>query len=166
LFLACNEDSRGNFSSGNQEWPGAGASVAAISAVVGRGPDAVAGKPSIFMAREVVARLAEEARGSGSSSSSSPPRVLMVGDRLDTDVAWAHAAADALWAEEEAAGGVVQERNRRRRFGALLVMSGVVKDADLEAWEGRPPEFVLEDVGQLATALEAAAASTALAADG
>lgn len=158
LFVACNEDGRGHFTK-NQEWPGAGASVAAVAAVVGRRPDVVVGKPSVFMAREVVARLAE-ARGLGADAP--PPRVLMVGDRLDTDVAWAHAASDALAAadggDEDGNGdGEEPTEQRRRQLGALLVMSGVATDADLEAWGqgggSRAPEHVLSDVGELARAL-------------
>lgn len=146
LFVACNEDSRGHFTR-NQEWPGAGASVAAVAAVVGRPADVVVGKPSTFLAREVLARLRTGAGGRA-------PRVLMVGDRLDTDVAWAHAAADELLAAEEEAGDE-KSGGGGRRLGALLVMSGVATDADLDAWQGRPPEFVLEDVGELAEALAA-----------
>jgi phosphoglycolate phosphatase len=153
LFLACNEDSRGHFSP-NQEWPGAGASVASVAAVVGRRPDAVVGKPSTFMAREVVEALRERRKGTGAGAGCGP-RVLMVGDRLDTDVAWAHAAADEM--ERGGGGG----GGGRRPWGALLVMSGVATDADLQAWPGRAPEFVLGDVGELAEALVAAAAAEA-----
>jgi len=153
-FVACNEDGRGHFSP-SQEWPGAGASVAAVAAVVGRPPDAVVGKPSTFLAGEVV-RALRERRGGGKAG----PRVLMVGDRLDTDVAWAHAAADEMMAAEGGNGGE-GGGGGRRAMGALLVMSGVATDADLNAWPARAPEFVLGDVGELADALEAAAAADA-----
>lgn len=147
LFVACNEDSRGHFTP-TQEWPGAGASVAAVAAVVGRRPDAVVGKPSPFLARAVMDRLVE--RG----CTGHRPRVLMVGDRLDTDVAWAHAASAAIADEEgEAVEEEQQMRRRRRRVDALMVMSGVATDADLEAWQGDPPDYVLAGVWELAEAL-------------
>lgn len=54
--------------------PGNGALVRLVAETVGRGPDAVAGKPEPPLLHEAVARTA----------ASSP---LMVGDRLDTDIA-------------------------------------------------------------------------------
>lgn len=54
--------------------PGNGALVQVVARTVGRGPDAVAGKPEAPLLHEAIARLGAR----------SP---LMVGDRLDTDVA-------------------------------------------------------------------------------
>lgn len=54
--------------------PGNGALVRVVAETVGRGPDAVAGKPEPPLLNEAVARTGAE-------------RPLMVGDRLDTDIA-------------------------------------------------------------------------------
>jgi glycerol-1-phosphatase len=54
--------------------PGNGALVRLVAQTVGRDPDAVAGKPEPPLLMEAVARLAAE-------------RPLMIGDRLDTDIA-------------------------------------------------------------------------------
>jgi phosphoglycolate phosphatase len=159
LFVACNEDSRGHFTPG-QEWPGAGASVAAVAAVIGKAPDVVVGKPNPYMMDSVMDGLVG---GSNAAEGRRRPRVLMVGDRLDTDVAWAHAASRAISAadgvdeeEEEVEKEEVKGPCRRPRVGALLVMSGVATDEDLEAWKGEPPDHVLSGVWELGEALKAA----------
>ena len=54
--------------------PGNGSLVDVVARTVGRGPDAVAGKPEPALLREAIARV-------GST------RPLMIGDRLDTDIA-------------------------------------------------------------------------------
>jgi glycerol-1-phosphatase len=54
--------------------PGNGALVRLVAETVGREPDAVAGKPEPPLLTEAIARLASE-------------RPLMIGDRLDTDIA-------------------------------------------------------------------------------
>ena len=54
--------------------PGNGAFVRVVAETVGRGPDAVAGKPEPPLLHEAVARTCAQ-------------RPLMVGDRLDTDIA-------------------------------------------------------------------------------
>ncbi len=54
--------------------PGNGALVRLVAETVGRGPDAVAGKPEPPLLRAAIARLESE-------------RPLIVGDRLDTDIA-------------------------------------------------------------------------------
>ena len=56
--------------------PGSGAILAAIAAGAGREPDAVFGKPSRSAAKRALDRLDVD-----------PERLLVVGDRLDTDVA-------------------------------------------------------------------------------
>jgi HAD superfamily hydrolase (TIGR01450 family) len=60
-------------------WPGTGALLAAIEAAAARPADAIAGKPGRAMYATARDRLG-------------PGRVLAVGDRLDVDVAGAHAA--------------------------------------------------------------------------
>ncbi len=54
--------------------PGNGAMVALVAGAAGRGPTAVAGKPEPPLLREAIARCAAE-------------RPLIIGDRLDTDIA-------------------------------------------------------------------------------
>lgn len=81
--------------------PGNGALVGAVAAAVGRRPDAVAGKPE-------PALLLEAIRRTGAL------RPLMIGDRLDTDIA---------------AGG-------RLGIQTLLVMTGVCDDRGLSEAQG------------------------------
>jgi len=76
--------------------PGAGAVVALLSAATGRDPDDVAGKPHPALHRESVERTGAR-------------RPLVVGDRLDTDIAGAHAGGAA----------------------SLLVLTGVTEAEDL-----------------------------------
>lgn len=85
--------------------PGNGALVAALAAALDRAPDAVVGKPEPIL-------FARAARHFGAG------RTLVVGDRLDTDVAGAHRAGMA----------------------SLLVLTGVSRASDLltVAAEGRP----------------------------
>jgi glycerol-1-phosphatase len=61
--------------------PGNGSLVGVVSAAVGRGPDAVVGKPRPDLYRLAAERLGVE-----------PGRTLAVGDRLDTDIEGATAA--------------------------------------------------------------------------
>ena len=56
--------------------PGSGAILAAMEAVAGREPDAILGKPSTIAADAAIERLATD-----------PARTLVVGDRLNTDIA-------------------------------------------------------------------------------
>jgi HAD superfamily hydrolase (TIGR01450 family) len=97
--------------------PGSGSLIAAVQTATGRSPDVVAGKP--------FAPLFDAARrrvGDG--------RALMVGDRLDTDIAGAMAAG----------------------IPTLLVLTGVCTAADLLAAgpESRPT-FLGRDLGALTT---------------
>jgi glycerol 3-phosphatase-2 len=92
--------------------PGNGALVGAVAAAVGRRPDAVAGKPE-------PALLLEAIRRTGAL------RPLMIGDRLDTDIA---------------AGG-------RLGIETLLVMTGVCDDQELlEAQGDEIPTFASIDL--------------------
>lgn len=76
--------------------PGNGALVAVVAEAAGRSPDAVAGKPEPPLLQEAVARLGSR-------------RPLMIGDRLDTDIA-------AGW---------------RVGIPTLLVLSGVTTPGDV-----------------------------------
>lgn len=122
LFVATNPDPANVV--GGLLMPENGAVVAAIEAATGRRA-AVAGKPSALLARMVV-----------ESHGLDPRRTVMVGDRLDTDVAFANAAG----------------------FASVLVLSGVatedeaaaaVAGADEHSKGGRGPSFVLPSISSL-----------------
>jgi HAD superfamily hydrolase (TIGR01457 family) len=93
-------------------WPGAGALLAAIATTTGVAPEVV-GKPEPPIYRAALARA-----GGG--------RPLVVGDRLDTDIAGAAALA----------------------WDSLLVLTGIARRADLEASPTRPT-YVAEDLSAL-----------------
>lgn len=95
--------------------PGNGALVAAVAAATGRQPDEIIGKPQPL--------LLQQAAGSGRLP-------LMVGDRLDTDIAAAHNAG----------------------FDSLLVFTGTATPADvIAAVPGQRPTYVAADLRGLAT---------------
>jgi glycerol-1-phosphatase len=94
-WVACNLDA--TLPTERGELPGNGALVAAVRAATGREPD-VAGKPGLALHDASVERLAAR-------------RPLVVGDRLDTDVAAARSAG----------------------CDSLLVLTGVTSAADLAA---------------------------------
>lgn len=97
--------------------PGNGALVGAVAAAVGRRPDGVAGKPE-------PALLLEAIRRTGAL------RPLMIGDRLDTDIA---------------AGG-------RLGIDTLLVMTGVCDDRGLSEAQGdEVPTFASVDLACIAS---------------
>lgn len=92
--------------------PGNGALVTALATALGREPDLVAGKPGpgLFQAA---------ARGAGS------PRTLVIGDRMDTDIAGAHAAG----------------------FDSLLVFTGVDSaESVAKAAANERPTYVAKDL--------------------
>lgn len=96
--------------------PGNGALVAAVAAAAGREPDEIAGKPYPALMRASIDRTGAK-------------RPLVVGDRLDTDIAGA-ASVDVP---------------------SLLVLTGVTDIATLiAAPHGMRPDFVGEDLGALA----------------
>ena len=99
--------------------PGSGAVLAAIAAVAGREPDAVFGKPSPVAAERAVERLDVD-----------PNRLLVVGDRLDTDVA------------------LGKEAGAR----TALVLTGST-DRDELAASTVEPDHVLESLGDVADLL-------------
>jgi NagD protein len=91
--------------------------LAAIEAATGRRAEAIVGKPSPHMAAAVMARLGLP-----------PDDVVIVGDRIQTDVALARTAG----------------------MHAALVLSGATRADDLAATDtGQRPDFVLADVTQL-----------------
>ena len=95
--------------------PGNGSLVGAVSAAAGRGPDVVIGKPEPALIQEAVLRT-------GAS------RPIMVGDRLDTDVA---------------AGS-------RAGIPTLLVLTGICNAADAASAQGdQRPTYVAEDLSCL-----------------
>ena len=96
--------------------PGAGAIVGAIRGM-GYEPEAIVGKPS-----EVAFRAAMEAAGA-----SEPRECLMIGDRLDTDIAGA----------------------ARLGMDTALVLTGVTTPEDLKHWTGPQPVWVAESLAEL-----------------
>ena len=98
--------------------PGNGSFVALLGRVVGRSPDVVAGKPGVALLEQTARRYRAT-------------RPLVVGDRLDTDVAGAHAAG----------------------MDSLLVLTGVTSAEDLlAAGPDLRPTYVGSDLGALLTA--------------
>ncbi|CAE7539160.1 PGLP2 [Symbiodinium natans] len=115
-LFASNSDLFGQLGSGSQQWPGAGSVIAAVATAAGRKDgtaDAVAGKPSVEFAKIIRASLG------------SPParRMVMVGDRLDTDIAFGNSAG----------------------MQTLLVLSGVTSRAEVSHASGKlRPDFFAE----------------------
>jgi 4-nitrophenyl phosphatase len=101
--------------------PGSGAIVGAIAATVGRDPDPMLGKPSPETARAVEDRLDAD-----------PGACVVVGDRLDTDVALGE------------------------RLGArtVLVRTGAHDEDDIETG-GPTPDHVIDALGDLPAMLDA-----------
>lgn len=92
--------------------PGNGALVGLVAEAAGRGPDAVAGKPEPPLMREALVRCGAA-------------RPLMVGDRLDTDIA----------------------AGERVGIPSLLVLTGVTSaEGVLRALPGERPEFLGHDL--------------------
>jgi HAD superfamily hydrolase (TIGR01450 family) len=113
LWVASNRDA--TIPSGAGRVPGAGATVAFLATASGREPDAVAGKPHPALHQETVER----------SGALSP---LVVGDRLDTDIAGAVAAG----------------------VDSLLVLTGVAQLPDLLVTRWRPTFLAADLRGLLA----------------
>ena len=91
--------------------------MAAVAAACGRTPDAVCGKPSADLAGYLLEGL-------------DPSRTLVVGDRMDTDVALANAMGSS----------------------SLLVLTGVARAADVaKVQAGQPgcPKAVASHLGAL-----------------
>jgi phosphoglycolate/pyridoxal phosphate phosphatase family enzyme len=116
LFIATNRDP--TFPVENGLEPGAGTIVAAIATAVGRPPDIVVGKP-----HPLAMQITLEAAGC------KPSEVLMVGDRLDTDI----------------------QVGRHAGIFTVLVLSGVTSRAKLRSVRDpmQQPDCVLRDVAEL-----------------
>jgi 4-nitrophenyl phosphatase len=92
--------------------PGSGAVINAIAGVTGRDPDLVLGKPSRVTLEKTLARLGVPAE-----------RCLLVGDRLDTDIAM----------------------GERAGMTTVLVSTGVTDERDLAA-SSVQPDYVLDSL--------------------
>lgn len=116
LFIATNRDPTFPVENGFQ--PGAGTIVAAISTAVGRPPDIVVGKP-----HPLAMQITLETAGCNASE------VLMVGDRLDTDI----------------------QVGRQAGVYSVLVLSGVTSRARLRTVRDpmQQPDCVIKDVNGL-----------------
>lgn len=95
--------------------PDCAAMLAAIEVASGGRAEAIVGKPSVHMSRAVLERLDLPASD-----------VILVGDRLLTDIRMAHDAG----------------------MTSALVMSGVTTEEELRSSELQP-DFVLRDIGEL-----------------
>ncbi|RZH67375.1 HAD-IIA family hydrolase [Natrinema altunense] len=103
------------------EMPGTGAVLAAMAAVAGREADAILGKPSSIAAAAAMERLDAD-----------PRNVLVVGDRLDTDIALGNRAG----------------------METALVLTGVTDRADLADTDAdTEPDHVLESLAAVETLL-------------
>lgn len=121
LFVATNAD--GYDVVGGRRVPGNGCLVAAVAAACGRQPDAVCGKPSAELGEYLTASVADGGLGVD------PTRAIVIGDRLDTDVA----LADAIGAH------------------SLLVLTGVASARDAASCPPGPscPDAVASHLGAL-----------------
>jgi len=99
--------------------PGSGAIINAVAGVVGRNPDVMLGKPS-----ESAQRIVRERLGLP------PADCLVVGDRLDTDIAL----------------------GERAGMTTALVRTGVTDDRDLERSDVQP-DHVLDSLGDVGSIL-------------
>lgn len=100
--------------------PGSGAIIRAIAGVLDRDPDAVLGKPSPHSLGAAEARLEIP-----------PSECLIVGDRLDTDLAM----------------------GERAGMTTVLVLSGSTKRSDV-AESHVDPDFVIDDLGEIGVVLD------------
>lgn len=117
-FLATNPDRTRPGSDGPV--PSTGAMIGAVTGMTGREPDAVLGKPSPVAREFVTERLGVD-----------PGRTLMVGDRLDTDIAFGAAAG----------------------MRTVLVLSGVTGRGDVRS-AGVTPDHVIDTLGDIGTVLD------------
>ncbi|WP_276298831.1 HAD-IIA family hydrolase [Halorussus lipolyticus] len=116
-FLATDPDP--TIPSADRPVPGSGAIVAAVAEAAGRNPDAMLGKPGETAAKAVESRVA----GRGDE-------VLVVGDRLDTDM----------------------RLGERAGLRTALVLTGVASRADTENYK-MVPDAVLDSVAEVETLL-------------
>ncbi|RKO99385.1 hypothetical protein CXG81DRAFT_30218 [Caulochytrium protostelioides] len=119
-FYATNTDLQ--FPAANQTmYPGTGALISVLTTALDREPDAVLGKPSPHMLDVIL-----------ESRHLDPKRTLMVGDRLDTDIAF----------------------GKHGGLGTLLVLSGVTSlDLVDQATGEARPDYIAPSIGHLVDAL-------------
>jgi len=113
IFIATNEDSTLPTERGLM--PGAGAIVAALACASGKRPDYVIGKPNRWIFDVALERLGVKRH-----------EVLVIGDRLDTDVMGAYNAG----------------------MDSALVLTGVAKPPDIRSARLKP-RYVLSTLGEL-----------------
>ena len=114
-FVATNQDL--TYPDAHQLVPGGGCLVAAVEAGAGRPPTVVAGKPSQGLVALVTAATGLD-----------PSRTCMVGDRLDTDIAFGN----------------------RGGFRTLLVLTGIATEASLsDACAEEKPTYIVDSLGDL-----------------
>ena len=126
-FVATNRDA--SYPDAHCLVPGGGSLVAALETGSGRAPDVVAGKPSLQMLELIDGGALDRAR------------TCMVGDRLDTDIAFGN-------------GGGLR--------ATLLVLTGISGLAEAEAASGAlRPTCALASFGDLGALIEKAEAAMA-----
>ena len=101
---------------GGSEWLDAGAFIALFEAAIGRKVDAIAGKPSPLMLEVILHQWGLP-----------PSECLLVGDRLETDIAL----------------------GRRAGVATALVLTGVTSPDQATA-HPRQPDFILQSIAELA----------------
>lgn len=101
--------------------PDCGANIAALQACSGRGVDTILGKPSSIMMEVILRDL-----------SLPPEQVLLIGDRLETDMSMGHRAG----------------------MKTALVLSGVTNRDQARAWQP-PPTYILESAAEITLDLTA-----------
>lgn len=104
----------------NEVIPGSGAIIGAVASAIGREPDAVLGKPSEQAQEFALSRLEQP-----------PEECLVVGDRLDTDLAL----------------------GERAGMTTVLVLTGVTDRSDLERSRVEP-DYVIDSLADIDTVLD------------
>jgi len=100
--------------------PDAGATIAALEAITNCKVELIAGKPSTMMMKVALDRM-----------ELAPEQCMMIGDRLETDIAMGQQAGMAT----------------------AVVLTGVSKRADVQTMAS-PPDLVLENLGELLNYLD------------
>ena len=113
LFIATNADK--TFPSEEGLLPGAGTMVAAISTASGKEPDIVVGKPNVYIFEMALKKMDLRKE-----------EVLVIGDRIDTDI----------------------EGARRAGIKSLLILTGVTGREEVEKSDIKP-DFVLNSMKEL-----------------
>lgn len=132
VFIGTNPDKTFPYAEGIG--PGCGALLAAVEACSGQKP-LLMGKPGRPLLEAALERLGLGRVSNGPGQGEMQPKVLVIGDRLDTDVVFA----------------------RRHGLPACLVLTGVTSPAEVASPERLPdewrPDMVAADLGELATRL-------------